>query len=46
VEPLLQFTQPIPGEQDAEDIFNAVAPIVVLPIAEAVLADLTPPPAP
>ena len=46
VEPLLQFTQPIPGEQDVEDIFNTVAPIVVLPIAEAVLDFLTPPPAP
>jgi len=46
VEPLLQFTRPIPGEQDAEDIFNTVAPIVVLPIAEDVLDFLTPPPAP
>jgi hypothetical protein len=42
----LVFTQPIPGEQAAEDIVNTVAPIVVLPIAEAVLGDLTPPPAP
>jgi hypothetical protein len=46
VEPQLVFTQPIPGEQAAEDIVNASAPIVVLPIAEAVLSDLTPPPAP
>src|SRR5277367_1045733 len=46
VEPQLVFTQPIPGEQAAEDIVNTVAPIVVLPIAEAVLGDLTPPPAP
>jgi hypothetical protein len=45
VEPQLVFTQPIPGEKAAEDIFNAVAPIVALPIAEAVLSDLTPPPA-
>jgi hypothetical protein len=44
VEPQLVFTQPIPGEKAAEDIFNAVAPIVALPIAEAVLSDLTPPP--
>ncbi|OHV03427.1 hypothetical protein BKN37_15015 [Mycobacterium talmoniae] len=43
VEPDLVFTQPIPGEQLAEDVVNAVAPIVVLPIAEAVLDDLTPP---
>jgi hypothetical protein len=43
VEPQLVFTQPIPGEQDAEDVVNAVAPIVVLPIAEDVLIDLTPP---
>jgi hypothetical protein len=46
VEPQLVFTQPIPGEQAAEDIVNTVAPIVVLPIAEAVLSDLTPPPGP
>jgi hypothetical protein len=46
VEPQLVFTEPIPGEQGAEDIVNASAPIVVLPIAEAVLSDLTPPPAP
>ena len=46
VEPQLVFTQPIPGEQAAEDIVNTFAPIVVLPIAEAVLDDLTPPPAP
>ena len=46
VEPQLVFTQPIPGEEDAEDIFNAVAPPLVLPIAEAVLDFLTPPPAP
>jgi hypothetical protein len=46
VAPQLVFTQPIPGEQAAEDIVNTVAPIVVLPIAEAVLGDLTPPPAP
>jgi len=46
VEPQLVFTQPIPGEKAAEDVVNAVAPIVVLPIAEAVLSDLTPPPAP
>ena len=46
VEPQLVFTQPIPGEQAAEDIVNTFAPIVVLPIAEAVLSDLTPPPAP
>ncbi|MBO0879471.1 MAG: hypothetical protein J2P17_03685, partial [Mycobacterium sp.] len=46
VEPQLVFTQPIPGEQAAEDVVNTVAPIVVLPIAEAVLSYLTPPPAP
>jgi hypothetical protein len=46
VEPQLVFTQPIPGEKAAEDVVNTVAPIVVLPIAEAVLGDLTPPPAP
>jgi hypothetical protein len=46
VEPQLVFTQPIPGEQAAEDIVNTFAPIVVLPIAEAVLGVLTPPPAP
>jgi hypothetical protein len=44
VEPQLVFTQPIPGEQPAEDVVNTVAPIVVLPIAEAVLSYLTPPP--
>ena len=46
VEPQLVFTQPIPGEKAAEDVVNTVAPIVVLPIAEAVLGDLTPPPPP
>jgi hypothetical protein len=40
------FTQPIPGEKAAEDVVNTFAPILVLPIAEAVLSDLTPPPAP
>jgi hypothetical protein len=46
VEPQLVFTQPIPGEKAAEDVVNTFAPILVLPIAEAVLSDLTPPPAP
>jgi len=46
VEPQLVFTQPIPGEKAVEDIVNTVAPPVVLPIAEAVLDFLTPPPAP